>query len=135
MIEEGREAERASAWGLPQVLEGRRLRVVAVRDVGAGEELLLSYVPWSMGREERAAVLRRHFHFDCRCPRCCCQPEGGEEEGGHGCGGLWVPDPPTSSTAQEGQAAAARRGGGRWCSLCRQREEGGGGGQRSSSQR
>ena len=55
---------------------GHRARVTALRDIDAGEELLLSYLG-SVGSarmerpvEERRAELRRKYRFHCECARC-----------------------------------------------------------------
>eukprot|EP00727_Mastigamoeba_balamuthi_P011703 m51a1_g7155 hypothetical protein (391) ;mRNA; f:343257-345021 len=56
---------------------GSALRVVAARDVRAGEELLVSYVDEEQPREQRRAELRRRYHFDCLCDRC--RSEGGPQ--------------------------------------------------------
>ena len=33
-------------------------------------EITISYIDKNLGREERRSILRKHFHFDCLCPRC-----------------------------------------------------------------
>ena len=33
-------------------------------------EITISYIDKHLGREERRSILRKHFHFDCLCPRC-----------------------------------------------------------------
>ena len=45
------------------------VRVSTVRDVTAGEELCISYVPRKAPRAERRASLRR-YGFECSCARC-----------------------------------------------------------------
>ena len=57
------------------------LRVVAARDVAAGEEITLNYLGAfgeKSSREDRQAKLRSAFFFDCTCNRCeedkaCCE--------------------------------------------------------------
>jgi hypothetical protein len=86
--------------------EGRRLCVRAIQRVRAGEELCISYVPLTCGREERRGVLRKHFGFECACARC-----GGVDElppQAHECGGVWMTEP------QRGLRA---------CSICRAEEQ------------
>jgi len=58
-------------------LDGWVLRVEALRDIAAGEELLNSYVSVSDGpAPERAAWLRSRWLFDCACgaPNCASMP-------------------------------------------------------------
>ena len=63
----------ASADGLPP---SRTARLIALRDVDAGEELTLSYLGsvgsarMEKGAEERRAELRRKYRFHCECVRC-----------------------------------------------------------------
>lgn len=42
----------------------------ACRDVAAGEELVLSYIPTSLTRRERQAQLKGKFGFACGCAAC-----------------------------------------------------------------
>ncbi len=93
-----------------KVLDGRRLRFVALRAIAAGEELSISYVPLDDGTDARRDVLRKHFHFICVCARCTGHDGGEWDEDGYrdayvhlGCGGSWVPE-------EEGN----------YCSLCKQ---------------
>lgn len=53
--------------------ESRAWEFRAARDVGAGEEINITYLGGeerSMSREERMATLRRNWGFDCGCGRC-----------------------------------------------------------------
>lgn len=49
---------------------GTELRVVSSRRIVRGEEVTISYVPVSMGREERRKTLRSKYGFTCDCDRC-----------------------------------------------------------------
>lgn len=92
-----------------KVLEGRKLRFVALREIAVGEELCIAYVPLDEERETRRNILKKHFHFDCTCVRCEKKQEEDEmiETLAHkGCGGAWVPREGSSSN--------------HYCSLCKQ---------------
>jgi len=44
--------------------------VVATAEIGAGDELTISYVPQLMPLAQRRPHLKKHWGFDCDCPRC-----------------------------------------------------------------
>ena len=46
------------------------LHVMALRPVARGEELTISYVDVRLPFQERRRILRDHYQFECRCPRC-----------------------------------------------------------------
>lgn len=46
------------------------MRVVAIRDIKPGEELLTSYVDLGLPLRRRKAELRANYHFECSCSLC-----------------------------------------------------------------
>ncbi|KAG9037148.1 hypothetical protein FRB95_006702 [Tulasnella sp. JGI-2019a] len=50
--------------------EEGELHVHALKDIMAGEEILLSYTDTKQPRSDRQAFLLMHYHFDCACPVC-----------------------------------------------------------------
>lgn len=46
------------------------LVMTALRDVAAGDEVLISYVDARLPLDERRRTLAEHYGFDCRCARC-----------------------------------------------------------------
>jgi hypothetical protein len=108
-----------------RVRRGRDLVFVALEDVKEGDELCISYVPSNQGRDERRAVLQRHFGFDCTCPLCMCDtaaggPNAGDEGGasrkGHDhCWGFWYPLSVRGAECDEGREK---------CSICGDEREG-----------
>ncbi|KAJ7041558.1 hypothetical protein C8F04DRAFT_1031308 [Mycena alexandri] len=46
------------------------MQVVALRDIGAGEEILTAYIDTTLPREQRRAALRETYHFECECALC-----------------------------------------------------------------
>jgi hypothetical protein len=50
-----------------------RIRVVAVRDIAAEEEVCFSYVDENLPLEERRAKLLNYYQFLCECPRCLAE--------------------------------------------------------------
>ena len=52
------------------------VRVRTLRDVGVGEEMLITYTDPSTPTEERRAVLQQRWGFVCECSRCTCSSEG-----------------------------------------------------------
>ncbi|ORY73105.1 hypothetical protein BCR35DRAFT_307372 [Leucosporidium creatinivorum] len=46
------------------------MRVVAIRDIKPGEELLTSYVDLGLPLRRRKAQLRESYHFECTCALC-----------------------------------------------------------------
>jgi len=61
------EAGPAGAAAAPPVYS-----LVALRDIGVGEELTHCYASSSEGPAVRQAYLRAHHGFTCACPRCAC---------------------------------------------------------------
>ncbi|KAJ1809614.1 hypothetical protein LPJ75_004356 [Coemansia sp. RSA 2598] len=61
------------APNVAKVRVGRALYFVSSRDVGGGEELLVSYGSVSEPVAERRSRLREHFFFDCTCERCIAE--------------------------------------------------------------
>ncbi|KAI0763765.1 hypothetical protein BD413DRAFT_483458 [Trametes elegans] len=56
--------------------EGRTLRFVTTREVGAGEELCISYGHVeNMSRQARQEELLEGWYFECRCSRCEAERE------------------------------------------------------------
>jgi hypothetical protein len=55
-----------AAWPLGNA----RLRLTARRDVQAGEQVTISYIDASLEVEERRALLKHSYGFDCSCARC-----------------------------------------------------------------
>jgi SET and MYND domain-containing protein len=47
-----------------------RLRVVAIRPVAAGDELLISYIDEDMDWSSRQKRLKEKYMFECDCPKC-----------------------------------------------------------------
>lgn len=52
------------------VMGDGRLSICALRDMALGEEVLISYINVSEGREARRNVLSKHYGFECRCDKC-----------------------------------------------------------------
>ncbi|KAM8876784.1 histone-lysine N-methyltransferase SMYD3 [Synchiropus picturatus] len=50
--------------------EGPRAGLRAVRDLGPGEELTISYIETLLDSQGRQKQLQEQFHFSCRCSRC-----------------------------------------------------------------
>ncbi|KAJ7773832.1 hypothetical protein B0H16DRAFT_1408580 [Mycena metata] len=46
------------------------MQVVALRDIGAGEEILTAYIDTTLPRAQRRAALRETYHFECECILC-----------------------------------------------------------------
>jgi len=51
------------------------MRVVAIRDIKPGEELLTSYVDLGLPLRRRKAELRANYHFECTCSLCFMEKE------------------------------------------------------------
>lgn len=51
-------------------IPGYKMVFRAVREVSAGEELTLSYLPLGLGCWTRRNTIRRNWFFDCGCERC-----------------------------------------------------------------
>lgn len=51
-----------------------RMTVHAARDIAAGEEITLTYLPGIFKYADRQRILRDHFGFVCRCPACARDP-------------------------------------------------------------
>ncbi|KAG9724503.1 hypothetical protein KCU73_g13413, partial [Aureobasidium melanogenum] len=45
----------------------------AINDMPAGTELTTSYWPATTCEPERRSILRRDWHFDCKCPLCTAE--------------------------------------------------------------
>ena len=58
-----------------------RVSLVALRDVAAGEELTVAYVPVARSAEARADELASRHGFRCGCERCALERAGGAREG------------------------------------------------------
>ena len=72
-----------------------RVSLVALRDVAAGEELTVAYVPVARSAQERADELASRYGFRCRCERCALERGWGAQEG-------------VQEGAQEGAEAVSR---------------------------
>ncbi|KAG8877453.1 hypothetical protein FRB97_003384 [Tulasnella sp. 331] len=48
----------------------KKLYVHALRDIKAGEEILISYLDTKRPRSDRQSILSMHYHFDCTCSVC-----------------------------------------------------------------
>ncbi|XP_074523305.1 histone-lysine N-methyltransferase SMYD3 [Halichoeres trimaculatus] len=59
------------------VFEGTNLKLRAVRDIDAGEELTISYIETLMVTEDRQKQLEEQYHFICHCQRCDSQDKDG----------------------------------------------------------
>ncbi|KAL3534110.1 hypothetical protein ACH5RR_002571 [Cinchona calisaya] len=51
-------------------LENVDARIMALRDIDAGEELRICYIDASMDHEARQTILAKGFGFQCNCLRC-----------------------------------------------------------------
>ena len=49
------------------------LDLVARRPIAAGEELFISYIDESLSRDERRALLRKQYLFECECTKCVAE--------------------------------------------------------------
>ena len=58
-----------------------RVSLVALRDVAAGEELTVAYVPVARSAEARADELASRYGFRCVCERCALERDWGAREG------------------------------------------------------
>lgn len=47
-----------------------RIDLVALRDIQEGGELTISYIDQDLPIEERQAILRERYGFECRCSKC-----------------------------------------------------------------
>ena len=57
------------------------MSLVALRDVAAGEELTVAYVPVARSAEARADELASRYGFRCVCERCALERDWGAREG------------------------------------------------------
>ncbi|EOD40885.1 hypothetical protein EMIHUDRAFT_222272 [Emiliania huxleyi CCMP1516] len=70
-----------------QARAAERTTVYAIRDVTAGEELCICYLPDALPCAPpplRRAFLRHRFEFECECPRCAgraCDADGRDVRG------------------------------------------------------
>lgn len=58
------------------------LTVRALKDIGDGEEITISYVDTALSVEQRQAILRDHYCFECVCSRCAGEMRGGRKAPG-----------------------------------------------------
>ena len=58
------------------IFKGKRLQVRAMRDIPAGEEVLVHYIDILCSKAERQERLWNNWAFTCRCQRC----ESGDQE-------------------------------------------------------
>ena len=73
---------------------GFNVELRALRDLSAGEEVTISYVPLCEPMAGRQALLRHHFNFICACHRCEAETATGVNEPpaqAHDCGGVLYP--------------------------------------------
>jgi hypothetical protein len=73
---------------------GFNVELRALRDLSAGEEVTISYVPLCEPLAGRCALLRHHFNFSCACHRCEAETATGVNEPpahAHDCGGVLYP--------------------------------------------
>lgn len=91
-----------------KVQAGFSVRFVALRDMEAGEEVSICYVPVTDGAPKRADVLKAHFSFACKCSRCASEAGGAVRTPpcAHVCGGVLYP-------------VAGKPPGCRRCAVCR----------------
>jgi SET and MYND domain-containing protein len=54
--------------------EGDQLRVRSLKDIAAGEEITISYVPPMLNVANRKILLDHMFFFDCYCESCEPEP-------------------------------------------------------------
>ncbi|XP_034536700.1 histone-lysine N-methyltransferase SMYD3 [Notolabrus celidotus] len=59
------------------VFEGTNLRLRAVQDIDAGEELTISYIETLTSTDNRQKQLEEQYHFICHCQRCDSQDKDG----------------------------------------------------------
>jgi len=53
---------------------GNRISLVALKDLKAGEELLVSFVDYKgVGVKARRRVLKEKYRFHCKCSKCCAK--------------------------------------------------------------
>ncbi|GAA5964675.1 hypothetical protein JCM3765_004349 [Sporobolomyces pararoseus] len=60
----------SSASSSPSTSTSKNMRVVAIRDIREGEEVLTSYVDLASPRELRRNELRERYKFECSCAEC-----------------------------------------------------------------
>lgn len=53
-----------------------RVTMVALRAIKAGEEVSISYINGATALEERQEVLKEHYGFSCKCPKCLRESGG-----------------------------------------------------------
>ena len=56
------------------------LEVVTVQDVPKGEELLISYIDVNRPSSARRNYLKKFYKFDCKCPLCLEEAQGGSHK-------------------------------------------------------
>ncbi|EPQ53510.1 SET domain-containing protein [Gloeophyllum trabeum ATCC 11539] len=92
------------------------IRVVTLRDLHPGEEVLTAYVDTTLPRRERQQALRETYNFTCTCELCVSEEkEGGEVDPREavlcpraGCGGVWrVPEQGPSDDDMEVDSSVA----------------------------
>ena len=55
----------------------RRIKVTALRDIPKGSEITIPYLPCNSGNTLRRAKIKKNWHFECQCERCCDTTELG----------------------------------------------------------
>ncbi|EIW72193.1 hypothetical protein M231_06161 [Tremella mesenterica] len=55
------------------------MRIVAIKAIEAGEEVLTHYVDLALPYAQRQAELRRTYHFECKCPTCDNRTKDGDK--------------------------------------------------------
>lgn len=61
----------------------RKMRLVTLRPIERGEEILISYIDRFQPKAARQAELQRHFHFTCECCACLAQSNQAADPQGH----------------------------------------------------
>jgi hypothetical protein len=67
------------------MVEYGQCRLVALRDIAAGEELSYSYVSLQGGEEDRKRSIKDTWQFSCRCERCCGEVDCSAFDWAHVC--------------------------------------------------
>lgn len=57
---------------------GRTVHLSALRDIEEGEQVFISYIDEDLPVDERKAMLRERYFFDCGCERCAREMAEGE---------------------------------------------------------
>lgn len=70
-----------SCWpNIVKWYEGNVMCFRALRNISAGEELNISYISTDLCTEIRQLQLKKHYFFDCVCPRCAANSRELDEQ-------------------------------------------------------